>query len=147
MANILVAAANHELPPIPFTPPFVTDFVNRMKEDDDEFIIENWNKELQKAIKIGKDAVNKVVDIPINKDHNLGFSFIEISEDLLTKILTKEYKEYDRSSVDFQSYLVDQSEGSKEASILIRSVESFDDYKRPTIFHYIYAMYVNDLKV
>ena len=118
-----------------------------MKEDDDEFIIENWNKELQKAIKIGKDAVNKVVDLPINKDHNLGFSLVEISENLLTKILTKEYKEYDRSSVDFQSYLTNQSEGSKEASILIRSIESFDNYKRPTIFDYIYAMYVNDLKV
>ena len=49
--------------------------------------------------------------------------------------------------VDFESYLVNQSEGKKEASILIRSVEDFDDYSRETSFHYIYAIYIKDLKI
>jgi len=42
---------------------------------------------------------------------------IDISENLLTKILKKEYKEYDRKSVDFESYLINESKGKKEASI------------------------------
>lgn len=145
--DILVAAANGERPPLPFTPPFVTDIINRMKQEDDEMIIKQWNKELQIAIKIGGKEVNDVTKIPINKDYNLGFSFIEISEELLTKILKKEYSEYYKSSSDFGSYLINQSAGRKEASILVRSVEGLDEYNRQTFFHYIYAIYLNDLKI
>ena len=60
--------------------------------------------------------------------------------------MCKEYKEYDRSSVDFESYLINESKGKKEASILIRSVEDLDEYKRETLSHYIYAIYLKDLK-
>lgn len=42
---------------------------------------------------------------------------IDISENLLTKILQKDYKEYDRKSVNFESYLINESKGKKEASI------------------------------
>lgn len=147
VADILVAAANGERPPLPFTPPFVTDIVSRMKQEDDELFIETWNKELQKAIKTGKKEVMEQVNSGINKNYNLGFSFIEISEELLTKILKKEYKEYDRKSVNFESYLINESKGKKEAFLLIRSVEDLDDYKRETLSHYIYAIYLNDLKI
>ena len=147
VADILVAAANGERPPLPFTPPFVTMEIDRMFADIDETIIRQWNTELQNAIKIGKDAIGKVVDSEINKKYNLGFSFVELSEELLTKILRKEYKEYDRSSADFKSYLHNQSQGKKEASILIQSFDDQDDYNRPTKKHYIHAIYVNDLKI
>ncbi|MCW3161521.1 hypothetical protein [Chryseobacterium oryctis] len=147
VADILVAAANGERPPLPFTPPFVTDIVNRMKQEDDEFIIDNWNKELQTAIKSGIISLRKVVNSGINQKYILGFKLVEISEELLREILCKEYKEYDRSSADFESYLINESEGKKEASILIRSVEGLDDYSRPTVFHYIYAIYIQDLKI
>lgn len=148
VADILVAAANGERPPLPFTPPFVTDIVNRMKSENDEFIMDNWNKQLQGVIPKGKGELKTFMNRNnINNEYNLGFKLIEISEDLLAKILCKEYKEYDRSSVDFESYLVNQSEGKKEASILIRSVEDFDDYSRETSFHYIYAIYIKDLKI
>ena len=83
----------------------------------------------------------------INQTYNLGFSFIEISEQLLIKILTKEYKEFDRSSVNLESYLINQSEGRKEAFVLIRSIQDVDDYNRQTLFHYIYAIYIKDLKI
>ena len=83
----------------------------------------------------------------INNEYNLGFKLIEISEELLTKILCKKYKEYEKSSADFESYLINQSEGNKEASILIRSVKDLDDYERETNFHYIYAIYIRDLKI
>ena len=46
----------------------MTDIVSRMNSENQEFIIDNWNKELQKAIKIGKKEVRDVVDSPINKD-------------------------------------------------------------------------------
>ena len=147
VADILVAAANGERPPLPFTPPFVTDIVNRMNAENQEFIIENWNKELQKAIKVGKVAVENVVKSEINIKYNLGFSSMGISEELLTKILKKEYKEYDRSYTDFESYLINESKGKKEASLLVRSVEDLDEYKRETLSHYIYAIYLNDLKI
>jgi len=58
-----------------------------------------------------------------NFSHSFWFKLIEISEELLTKILKKEYKEYDRKSVDFESYLINESKGKKEVSILVRSVE------------------------
>ena len=119
-----------------------------MKQEDDEFIIEQWNRQLQEFIPKGKEELKTFMNRNnINNEYNLGFKLIEISEDLLAKILCKEYKEYDRSSVDFESYLVNQSEGKKEASILIRSVEDFDDYSRETSFHYIYAIYIKDLKI
>lgn len=81
----------------------------------------------------------------INQTYNLGFSLIDISEKLLVKILKKEYKEYDRSSADFKSYLENQSEGKKESSILIQSMEDKDKYNRLTINHYIHAIYIKDL--
>ena len=117
--------------------------------DQDEFNINNWNKFLQNAILNGIESVKDFINSSgeINRTYNLGFKLINISEELLTKILKKEYKEYDKSSVDFESYLVNQSEGKKEASILIRSVEDFDDYSRETSFHYIYAIYIKDLKI
>ncbi len=147
VADILVSAANGERPPLPFTPPFVWDIVNRMKKEDDELIIKTWNEQLQEAIKIGKKEVEDEVKSEINKKYNLGFSFIEISEQLLIKILTKEYKEFDRSSVNLESYLINQSEGRKEAFVLIRSIQDVDDYNRQTLFHYIYAIYIKDLKI
>lgn len=147
VADILVAASRGERPPLPFTPPFVTMEIDRIMADIDEFIIENWNKKLQNAIKRGKAEVIKEVNSEINKNYNLGFSFVEISEELLIKILTKEYKEYDKSSADFKSYLINQSQGKKEASILIRSIEEKDEYNRLTFFHYIYAIYLNDLRI
>ena len=49
--------------------------------------------------------------------------------------------------MNFESYLINESKGKKEASILIRSVEDFDDYSRETSFHYIYAIYIKDLKI
>ena len=51
-----------------------------------------------------------------NFSHSFWFKLIEISEELLTKILKKEYKEYDRKSVDFESYLINESKGKKEVS-------------------------------
>ena len=147
VADILVAAANGERPPLPFTPPFVTDIVNRMIADIDETIINQWNKNLQEAIRIGLKKVEDEVKSGINTNYNLGFSLVEISEDLLKKILTKELKEYEKNSSDFESYLTNESKGVKEATILIRSVESLDEYNRNTYFHYIYAIYLKDLKI
>ena len=118
-----------------------------MVADIDETIIMQWNKNLQKAITVGKGAVEEEVKSGINQNYNLGFSIIEISEEFLTKILKKEYKEYDRKSVDFESYLINESKGRKDASILVRSVQDNDEYKRETLSHYIYAIYLNDLKI
>ena len=118
-----------------------------MIADIDETIINQWNKNLQEAIRIGLKKVEDEVKSGINTNYNLGFSLVEISEDLLKKILTKELKEYEKNSSDFESYLTNESKGVKEATILIRSVESLDEYNRNTYFHYIYAIYLKDLKI
>ena len=120
-----------------------------MMADQDEFNINNWNKFLQNAILNGIESVKDFINSSgeINRTYNLGFKLINISEELLTKILKKEYKEYDRKSVNFESYLINESKGKKEAFLLIRSVEDLDDYKRETLSHYIYAIYLNDLKI
>lgn len=49
--------------------------------------------------------------------------------------------------MNFKSYLINESKGKKEAFLLIRSVEDLDEYKRETLSHYIYAIYLNDLKI
>lgn len=83
----------------------------------------------------------------MNEDYNLGFNFIDISEELLTKILKKEVSEYDKKSLDFETYLINESQGKKEASILIQSIEEDDKYNRTTTNHYIHAMYIKDFKI
>ena len=59
----------------------------------------------------------------------------------------KEFVEYDKSSSDFQSYLINKSEGKKEVSILIQSIDAQDSYNRETKNHYIHAIYLNDIKI
>ncbi|WP_426478964.1 hypothetical protein ACP3T3_05780 [Chryseobacterium sp. CBSDS_008] len=147
MAALLRGAADHKIPPPSIIPPFVMDTVNRMKAENDEFIIESWNKELQIAINRDIDSVRIAVNSDINKNYNLGFNLIDISEELLTKILKKEVFEYDKRSSDFKTYLVDESHGRINASILIQSIEENDKYNRFTINHYIHAIYIKDLKI
>ncbi|MDN3694992.1 hypothetical protein QWZ06_23525 [Chryseobacterium tructae] len=147
MAALLRGVADHKIPPPSIIPPFVMDTVNRMKAENDEFIIENWNKELQISINEGRNSVKRAINSPINKNYNLGFNFIDISEELLTKILKREVYEYDKKSVNFETYLKDQSHGKNEASVLVQSIEENDKYNRLTINHYIHALYIKDLKI
>ncbi|WP_426478968.1 hypothetical protein ACP3T3_05800 [Chryseobacterium sp. CBSDS_008] len=147
MAALLRGAADHKIPPPSIIPPFVMDTVNRMMAENNEFIIEQWNMILKNAILIGRDEVKTVIKDPINKNYNLGFNLIDISEELLTKILKKEVFEYDKRSSDFKTYLVDESHGKKDTSILIQSIEENDKYNRFTINHYIHAIYIKDLKI
>ena len=149
VADILVAAANHELPPIPFTPPFVTMEIDRMMEDYDETFIRHWNEELQKAILEGRKRLDFFLNdtSEFNKSRNLGFNLVNISSEIFIKILRKEFVEYDKSSSDFQSYLINKSEGKKEVSILIQSIDAQDSYNRETKNHYIHAIYLNDIKI
>ena len=120
-----------------------------MMADQDEFNINNWNKFLQNAILNGIESVKDFINSSgeINRTYNLGFKLINISEELLTKILKKEYKEYDRSSADFESYLINKSQGNKEVAILVQSIGEKDKYNRNTIMHYINAIFIKNLKV
>lgn len=123
--------------------------VDRMTEDIKDFNITHWNKQLQETIIEGRDNLeiflNKLGGI--NKEYNLGFKLIDISEDLLQKLLKKEIFEYDKKSLDFETYLLDKSQGRSEASILFQSIEENDKYNRVTINHYIHALYIQDLKI
>lgn len=147
LADILTAAANGERPPLPFTPPFISWEIDRMMANLDETIIRQWNDNLQKAIKQDLKAVSKVISSNINDHYNLGFSLITISEEVLIKIITSKLKEYDRSSASFDAFLVEQSQGKKEVTILVQKVEDKDIYNRITYKHYIHAIYLNDLKL
>ena len=147
LAKILSAAANGEPPPIPLIPPFFAWEVERMMADIDETIIEQWNVELKVAILEGQESVKRAVNGNINSEYNLGFNLVSLSEELLNQILKKEIYEYDKSSADFESYIVNKSQGGKDASILLQSIEQQDQYNRPTKFHYIHAIYIKDLKI
>ena len=147
LAKILSAAANGEPPPIPLIPPFFAWEVERMMADIDETIIEQWNVELKVAILEGQESVKRAVNGNINSEYNLGFNLVSLSEELLNQILKKEIYEYDKSSADFESYIINKSQGGKDASILLQSIEQQDQYNRPTKFHYIHAIYIKDLKI
>lgn len=54
---------------------------------------------------------------------------------------------YDKTSSDFESYLINQSNGKKDASILVQKIERKDKFNRNTFFHYIHAIYLKDLKI
>ncbi|SHK24382.1 hypothetical protein [Chryseobacterium polytrichastri] len=137
MTALLRGVADHEIPTPSIIPPFVTMEVNKMKAENDEFIIENWNKQLQIAINEGRNSVKRAVDSPLNKDYKLGFSLIDISEQLLNKLLKKEIFEYNKKSLDFENYMTDLSKGNVENSILVQSIEEKDKYNRSTVNHYI----------
>ncbi|WP_426478966.1 hypothetical protein ACP3T3_05790 [Chryseobacterium sp. CBSDS_008] len=149
MAALLRGAVDHKIPPPSIIPPFVMDTVNRMKAENDEFIIEQWNKELQKEVLNGRKNLIEFLNRNngINKEYNLGFDLIDLSEKLLNSILQNEVIEYDKSSVNFKVYLINKSQGAKEASILVQSIEDSDKYNRLTIKHYIHALYIKDLKI
>lgn len=149
MADILVSAANGKLPPLPFTPPFVSWEVERFWADVDEFILRQWNSSLQQAISKGREDLNLFLNDAgeITKTYNLGYSLINLSEEFLNKILTKEWCEYDKSSSDFESYITNQSQGKKVASILVQKLEQNDQYNRLTYYHYIHAIYLKDMKL
>ncbi|KFF76191.1 hypothetical protein HX13_00285 [Chryseobacterium sp. P1-3] len=147
LAALLRGVADHQIPMPSIVPPFVMDTVNKMKAENDEFIIENWNKKLQASINEGLNSVKRTVNSPANKSYNLGFNLINVSEELLTKILKKQIFEYDKKSLDFKTYLTDQSHGKEEAAILVQSIEENDKYNRSTINHYIHALFVKDLKI
>lgn len=147
LADILISAANGERPALPFTPPFVTMQAERFWADVDEVILRQWDKELQTAIQNGPRAVKDVISSNINAEYNLGFNFINVSEGFLNKILKKEISEYDKSSADFESYIINQSEGKKDAAILVQKIQRTDTFNRQTFFHYIHAIYLKDLKI
>lgn len=54
---------------------------------------------------------------------------------------------YDKTSADFESYLINQSRGRKDPSILVQRIEQKDEYNRNTFYHYIHAIYLKDLKL
>ena len=118
-----------------------------MMADIDETIIKQWNVELKVAILEGQESVKRAVNGNINSEYNLGFNLVSLSEELLNQILKKEIYEYDKSSADFESYIVNKSQGGKDASILLQSIEQQDQYNRPTKFHYIHAIYIKGLKI
>ena len=152
VADILVSAANGEKPPLPFTPPFVTDIVNRMKSENDEFIIEEWNKQLQKIIPKGKGELKTFMNRNnINNEYNLGFQLIELSEEGIKKILTKEIDcikdETNPKSPKMLDALPYIGEGPRDAGILVQSLENDDEYGRSVKHHYIHAIFIKNLVI
>ena len=151
LADILTSAANGTRPPLPFTPPFVMWEINRMMADQDEFNIDVWNKELQRALKINMVAVDKVVNIPINTQYGLGYSFIYVSQEGINKILKKEIRYVNDKSDNKIPFCIDSlteiGEGDRKNGILVQSRDAKDDYNRPTKNHYIHAIFINNIKV
>ena len=152
MLPILVATANGERPPLPFTPPFVTDIINRMMADIDETIIKQWNLELHEAIPQGKKILKRFLESNyINTEKKLGFKFIDMTEEGIKTILTKKI-EYVNDKTDSSIPIMIESlsnigYGSHDSAILVQSLEGIDKYGRLTKNHYVLAIYLKDLKI
>ncbi|MBP2617709.1 hypothetical protein [Chryseobacterium jejuense] len=152
MAALLRGVADHQIPMPSIVPPFVMMEVNRMMAENNEFIIEHWNIELQKAIRQGKITIKRFLETNnINKEKRLGFKVIDMTEEGIEKILNKEIDAIkdptNNNSPKMLESLSDIGEGSQDSGLLIQSMESLDKYNRETTFHYIHAIFVNDLKI
>lgn len=152
LTTLLRGAADHNVPTPPIIPPFITMEVDRMMKEDDEFIIKHWNIDLQKAIRKGKDFTKDFLEYnDINRSKNLGFKIIDMSEEGITKVLKKEIDAIkdptNSNSPKMLESLSNIGDGNRDSGLLIQSMESLDKYNRLTIFHYIHAIFVNDLKI
>jgi len=152
LTALLRGVADHQIPMPSIVPPFITMEVSRMMKEIDEFIIEHWNIDLQKAIREGKDFTKDFLENnDINRNKNIGFKIIDMSEEGIEKVLNKEIGAIkDPTNSDSPKMLESLSnigEGSRDFGLLIQSMESLDKYNRLTTFHYIHAIFVNDLKI
>lgn len=155
VADILVSAANGERPPLPFTPPFVSDYIDRYFDEMYEDFRERWKNDLFKAVVQGKHSVNEYLSKRKYKDEkslpNLGFQLIELSEEGIRKILTKEItcvndKTNPKIPLILES-LPNIGEGPRDAGILVQSLENDDEYGRLVKHHYIHAIFLKDLVI
>jgi len=152
LTALLRGVADHQIPMPSYVPPFITMEVDRMMRDNDEFIIEHWNIDLQKAIREGKNYTKYFLENnDTNRSKNLGFKVIDMSEDGMTKVLSKEIDAIkdptNSNSPKMLESLSNIGEGNQDSGLLIQSMESLDKYNRLTTFHYIHAIFVNDLKI
>ena len=119
--------------------------------EQDEFNIDVWNKELQRALTINIKAVYDVVSSPINTDNGLGYSFIYVSQEGINKILNKEIRYVNDKTDNKIPFSIDSlsniGEGDRKNGILVQSRDAKDDYNRPTKNHYIHAIFINNIKV
>lgn len=154
VADILVAAANGERPPLPFTPPFVTMEVEKIRDEWNKDFKQIWQNELEKSLVKGKISVKDFLQDNRYKDGqsipNLGFKLLDLSEEGLQLLLKKEISYVNDpadSKVPFSmDALGNIGSGPRDAGILVQSLEGLDDYNRLTTYHYIYALFIKNLK-
>ena len=119
--------------------------------EQDEFNIDVWNKELQRALTINIKAVYDVVSSTINTKYGLGYSFIYVSQEGINKILNKEIRYVNDKTDNKIPFSIDSlsniGEGDRKNGILVQSRDAKDDYNRPTKNHYIHAIFINNIKV
>ena len=150
----LVAAANGERPPLPFTPPFVTMEVEKIRDEWNKDFKQIWQNELEKSLVKGKISVKDFLQDNRYKDGqsipNLGFKLLDLSEEGLQLLLKKEISYVNDpadSKVPFSmDALGNIGSGPRDAGILVQSLEGLDDYNRLTTYHYIYALFIKNLK-
>ena len=123
-----------------------------MMADTDELIIEQWYKDLQNAIPQGKKIVKEFIKTNyINIEKNLGFKLIDMNEDGVNKILKKEIRYVNDKTDKKIPFCIDSlteiGEGATNSGFLVQSLEGKDEYNRITTNHYIYAIFINNLKV
>ena len=152
LADILTSAANGTRPPLPFTPPFVSWEITKMFDEMYEDFRKTWVNLLHKEILKGKSAVKRYMSVNEYSDgqviKNIGYELIEISEDTIEKILKKEIKEIDiKNDFSLKVFLEKNSNSNTDSGILVQTIDSKDDYNRPTKNHYIHAIFINNLKV
>ena len=114
-----------------------------------------WQNELHIVLIKGKAGVSKFLSNNPYKDGqsipNLGFKLLDMSEEGIRKILTKEIicvNDKTNSKIPIMlEALSNIGEGVRDAGILVQSLENLDKYGRLTMNHYIHAIFVKDLKI
>lgn len=151
LSALLRGAADHNVPLPPIIPPFVTMEVERIIADLEEGFVEFWKKELQKAIMQGKKETTTFLEKSgFDESKNLKFKVIDMTEKGVMMVLNREVGEInnptDSKSLKFIDELQSLGDGAFDHGILIQSIDENDKYNRPTINHYIHAIFVNNIK-
>lgn len=154
ISNMAVAVGNGEKPPIPFMPPFVTMEVERICNEQNEFVYETFFNGLNNVLlgnidyhKKGMYAVEAYIEQWNNAQRNVSewqynWQVVRLSQPTLEKLLKGEIKGIE--------YIVDltKESGYEEAincGILVFTNYETDEKNREVVKHYIYTIFLPEM--
>ena len=120
-----------------------------------EELRDKWQEDLHNSLIKGKVGVRGFLQNNRYSDgqslSNLGFKLIHMTEEGVRKILAKEIDCInDESDPNIPKMLESLSYiggSAHDSGILVQSLPNTDKFGRETTYHYIYAIFINNLKI